>query len=214
MDEGIKRERAGHIWHREGDDWYVEPRWCSYRLFDVERFEGAIYDPAVGSGRIVDAAREQGLIADGSDVIIRDPRFERVNFFDLEFSRPNIISNPPFRIFRKFAFHALALAARKVALMCPVRRLNAARWLQDTPLQTVHLLTPRPSMPPGKVVMDGDREPTGGMVDYCWLVWEQGYVGPHELRWLHRIGHQLDLANRKDLGKEGATDEQDAVADA
>jgi hypothetical protein len=31
-----------------------------------------------------------------------------------------------------------------VAIIFPTARLNAARWLQDTPLRRIWLLTPRP----------------------------------------------------------------------
>jgi len=62
-----------------------------------------------------------------------------------------------------------------------------ADWLADTPLARVYLLTPRPSMPPGQVIEAGEK-PEGGKQDFVWLVWRRGYVGPPELRWLHRDG--------------------------
>jgi len=67
----------------------------------------------------------------------------------------------------------------------PTARLNAARWLENTPLQRIWLLTPRPSMPPGQHILDGGKV-GGGKSDYCWLVWEHGYSGLPEIRWLHR----------------------------
>jgi hypothetical protein len=68
-----------------------------------------------------------------------------------------------------------------------VRRLNAARWLEQTPLARVWLLTPRPSMPAGQYVLDGGKV-GGGKQDFCWLVWEHGYQGKLEIGWLHRDG--------------------------
>jgi len=32
------RERHSHIWGREATDHYVEPAWCSERLFQVEEY--------------------------------------------------------------------------------------------------------------------------------------------------------------------------------
>jgi hypothetical protein len=49
----------------------------------------------------------------------------------------------------------LELVPGKIAMIWLARRLNAARWLQDTPLARVYLLTPRPSMPPGHVILAG-----------------------------------------------------------
>jgi hypothetical protein len=40
-------------------------------------------------------------------------------------------------------------------------------------------------MPPGHVIARGEK-PGGGKMDYCWLVWEIGYEGPPEMRWLRR----------------------------
>jgi hypothetical protein len=72
-------------------------------------------------------------------------------------------------------------------MIFPVARLIAARWLQQTPLAVVWLLTPRPSMPPGYVILAGQK-PGGGKVDFCWLVWSHDHVGQPEMRWLHRDG--------------------------
>ena len=47
-----KRPRRSHIFDRDDHDFYVEPAWCSERLFAVEPFAGLIWDPAAGSGTI------------------------------------------------------------------------------------------------------------------------------------------------------------------
>ena len=52
-----KRPRRSHIFDRDDHDFYVEPPWCSERLFAVEPFAGLIWDPAAGSGTIPRAAR-------------------------------------------------------------------------------------------------------------------------------------------------------------
>ena len=64
---------------------------------------------------------------------------------------------------------------------------NAARWLEQTPLARIWLLTPRPSMPPGEAILRGEK-PAGGKVDFCWLVFEVGYYGKSIVRWLQRDG--------------------------
>jgi hypothetical protein len=79
----------------------------------------------------------------------------------------------------------LKLGIDAIAMIWLARRLNAARWLANTPLARVYLLTPRPSMPPGRVIEAGEK-PGGGKQDFVWLVWRCGHVGSPELRWLHR----------------------------
>jgi len=60
-----------HIWDREVDEHYVEPAWCSKRLFEDEGFEGAIYDPCCGFGTIVIEALKHGISAYRSDLVDR-----------------------------------------------------------------------------------------------------------------------------------------------
>jgi hypothetical protein len=198
-----KRKLDAHIWAREAHEHYVEPEWCSRRLIEDEGFEGAIWDPACGFGTICESARKAGHTIVYSDLCDRgyDPFNMKVirDFLDCDGKKvENIISNPPFNIADKFALHALTLALHKVAMVFPTARLNAAHWLKGTPLRRVWMMTPRPSMPPGYVIAAGEK-PGGGKMDYCWLVWEQGYVGPAEICWLRR-----DIAPAGIQGQEAA----------
>jgi hypothetical protein len=181
------RERRSHIWAREAKDHYVEPAWVSDRLFQVEKFNGAIDDPCCGFGTILEAARRAGIIATASDLIDRGYKHGRVeDFFVSTRPRDNIVCNPPFNIAPRFASHALQLTAGKIAIIFPTARLNAAHhWLKSTPLRRVWLLSPRPSMPPGDVIAAG-KKASGGKTDFCWLIFERGWEGPRDLDWLHR----------------------------
>jgi len=178
---GVAIPRKSHIWSRQVTDWYVEPQWCSQRLFDSESFVGEIIDPACGTRRIVQAARDHGHCAAGFDIT------EGHDFLLSEQRVANVCSNPPYSRFREFAEHALQLARYKVALIYPLARIVAARWLRETPLARIYLLTPRPSIPPAELILRGEK-PCGGRVDFCWLVWIQGFNGRPELCWLHRDG--------------------------
>jgi hypothetical protein len=184
------RQIDAHSWEREPYEHYVEEHWCSRRFFAVEPIEGTVWDPACGWGRICDSALAAGYNIVYSDIVDRgyDPHGSKLV---RDFLRPdwpavdNIVTNPPFDLFEQFARHALTLTRRKVAMICLVRRLNAARWLRQTPLRRIYLMTPRPSMPPGRVIARGEK-PGGGTQDFCWLVWEHGFNGTAELAWLHR----------------------------
>lgn len=187
LDGKVKKD--AHIWARHPDDWYVEPEWCSRRLFEVEDFDGDIDDPSCGLGRIVISAKEAGYCAFGGDLVRRGSETLFLGSF-LHRSLPmhNVVSNPPFGIADAYARHALKLASRKVALLLPTKWMNAAtrgRWLATTPLRRVWLLTPRPSMPPGPVIEAGIK-PCNGTTDFAWFVWEHGYEGKPEIGWLHR----------------------------
>lgn len=186
-DAEIKRERKSHIWAREANEHYVEPAWCSRRLFEEETFGTIVHDPCCGFGRIPESAKASGLAVVATDLIDRGYTglLEAENFLDTEGCYGDIVCNPPFNIASQFALHALSIAAEKVAIIFPTARLNAAHWLKGTPLRRVWMLSPRPSMPPGHVITAGGK-PQGGKMDYCWLVWERDYQGPAEIRWLYR----------------------------
>lgn len=183
------RARRSHIWAKQGQDWYVEPSWCSDRLFAVERFEGTICDPACGSGRIVTAARAFGLSAHGHDIVDRGfPGTHVADFFAPLAGMINCVSNPPYSQARRFVERALELTERKVAMLMPYGWTYGAvrsRWLQSTPLRRVYFIAPRPPMPPGYIIARGEN-PKGGRVDYAWFVWLRGYDGAPELGWLRR----------------------------
>src|SRR3990167_584113 len=187
----IARELKSHIWKREENEHYVEPAWCSRRLFQEEKFIGCIDDPCCGFGTILKSAEAEGFLVNGSDIVDRGwPNTAIQDFFTETIHSDNIVCNPPFNIADKFALHALKLAKKKVALIFPTARLNAAHWLKGTPLARVWLLSPRPSMPPGHVIARGEK-PGDGKTDFCWLVFEHRHpehTSQHttELRWLYR----------------------------
>jgi hypothetical protein len=188
LNAALSQPIDAHSWTREKHEHYVEPFWCSERLFEVEDFAPGIWDPCCGFGRIPDSAVKAGLCAIATDLVDRGYRefAARVDFLSVERGRsPHIVCNPPFNVVRKFARKALNLNAEKVAMVFPTARLNAAHWLHETPLARVWLMTPRPSMPPGHTIAAGEK-PGGGKMDFCWLVWQRGYAGIPEMRWLRR----------------------------
>lgn len=186
------KSKNAHLWERDENDWYIEPAWCSARLFDVEKFDGSIFDPAAGVGGIVQSARNAGYAAGGIDLIQRRNNFGIKgghNFFSTRlFSGTlfdNIVSNPPFGRIEEFSHLAVKAARFKVALLFPVRRVAHALWLRDLPLAHIYYLTPRPSMPPGRVVMRGIK-PGSGQQDFAWLVFDKMHHGDITHAWLHR----------------------------
>ncbi|MDB5596231.1 MAG: uncharacterized protein JWM36_3192 [Hyphomicrobiales bacterium] len=178
------------IWDRHPDDWYVEPEWVSERLFATEKFEGNVYDPACGMGRILKAAAAAGLEHVGSDLIMRSESCRmQMDFLTEAFYRAdNIVSNPPFKHAEAFVVRALERATGKVAMLLPSKWMHGdkrSRWLETTPLRRVLYITPRPSMPPGPVIEAGIN-PGGGKEDFAWFIWLRGYDGRPESSWLRR----------------------------
>ena len=189
------KSRDSHIFPKAKNGFYVEPSWCSERLFQHERFTGTIWDPACGWGTITTAAQQFGYKVDGSDIVDRKKHklksFRKRDFlaggrsqFLTKFS---VVTNPPFDHVEEFARLGLKLGASKVAMIMLVRRLNAAHWMRELPLKKILLLTPRPSMPPGEWIAKGNT-PGGGTQDFCWAIWSKSHKGAATVEWLSRDG--------------------------
>ena len=200
-------------------DWYCEQGWewgqvvQAIGLADEARDDVAIWDPASGYGHMGSSLGFHGF--DGrvflSDVVnnVAWEDFEvRPTFFSadfLEVEQPpatpiSIFCNPPYSyqkgIAEAFARHALKLATHRVVMLLPNKWLSSqARYflfMRDHPPQLVLHFTQRPSMPPGdRIHLMGNRAYSGGMVDYCAIVWDvRNPTLPGETRtiWLPPLG--------------------------
>ena len=197
LPSGAAKALKAHKWKPEKHSHYVEPEWCDRRLFDVERFDGAILDPCCGFGRIPKAAIAAGYEARGTDLVYRgygDAR-DCNDFLTSRGTWPNLVFNSPYHLLEEFTMKAMQVARRKIAMLWLVRRMNAAHYLRDCPVSKIYLLTPRPSMPGGRQVakhMKKGTEPSGGLQDFCWIVIDKAYSGYPRLDWLHRDGFKDD----------------------
>jgi hypothetical protein len=187
VQDSSKRVKRTHIFAKEEGLHYVEPQWCSVRLFETERFARRVWDPFTGWGRVVEAARGAGYATWASDLTERGYPLDAIkDFLDVERISTNvsIVGNPPFE--DTIAQHAVRLDPVKMALLWPFARLVAAwPWLAAAPLARVRMLTPRPALPPGSYIESG-RKPEGARVEHCWLIFERGHRGQPRLHWLHR----------------------------
>jgi hypothetical protein len=183
-------------WERDPHDWYVEPQWVSWRLFEVEAFDGDILDPACGQGNIVDAAIAAGYKVGARDIVRRTDAvvMSTGDFLDPAYddkgwkAYANIVTNPPYRHADAFARLSLARTTGKVALLLPATwhlSDKRSRWLEAQPLARIYCLTPRPSMPPGQWLAEGNKA-GGGTVDFAWYLMDHAHTGPVETRWLRR----------------------------
>lgn len=201
----IIRQKNAHLWNRDPFDWYVEPYECSMALFEIEEFDGGIWDPACGIGRIIETARASGYAAFGSDIVRRGEFCDEVfDFFsnipNFEFS--NIVSNPPFGVAEEFVQRCLEIipTGGKVAMLLPMVWLSGFSskrdWLPNSPLCRFLPISPRPSMPPGRVIEAGER-PGNGTKDFAWFVWQAGYHGNPEVVFMNTKSYAKNLKGRQ-----------------
>lgn len=190
-----KRKKNSHIFDRDPNDFYIEEMWCNTRLFEDHYFVGPVFDPACGSGRIVQAARAAGYDANGSDIVDRcNGEFSVCDFLSDDWKNSNgarsLVSNPPFKIADKFIKKALTLDFLMIAMLLPAKwhmSARRSRWLKTTPLMLGATCVPRPSMPPGDMILAGTK-PGSGKNDFSWYIWRKGNNSAPLMSWLDRDG--------------------------
>lgn len=184
--------------------------------FRHEKINGiAVWDPSAGRGNTLAYIADAGIRCFASDVVdnfdwsqfdaphVTPPEWFAADFRELDKApaeRCTIVCNPPYSyqkgIAEQFARHALKLATNRVCLLLPNKWLSSQARYQlfeiDHPPAMVLHLTQRPSMPPGdRIHLMGNRAFRGGMIDYCWIVWDVQYPTPRgetRVRWLPRLG--------------------------
>ena len=168
--------------------------------FALEQRQGlSVWDPSCGMGNTLQAAWELGIQTYASDLVDNFPwaNFDacpdlpRPLWFSADFldrmvvpAPCSIVCNPPYSYFKRqdvaiselFARKALSLATGRVCLLLPNKWLSSqirySLFAEDHPPQAILHLTQRPSMPPGdRIAAMGKRAFCGGMIDYCWIIW-------------------------------------------
>jgi hypothetical protein len=183
---GIEPQRAFYV--RDPLDFYIEDRACVDSLLAAETFPLPILDPCCGSGNIVRACQVRGWQAVGSDIAHRGFGIGGVNFLTDSMVIPaqSIICNPPYKVATDFAYRAFQFGLAKLALLVQLKFLASQgryRLFDGFPPRAIHILSRRPSMPPGEKYLAGEVEAENGKMDFCWIVWERNHVGPTIASW-------------------------------
>lgn len=191
---------TGKFAKRHPLDWYVEEGWVTGQLIaalggfaEEKALDLAIWDPAAGYGSSCAEFADRGFTCHLSDVVDNVDRDKftyaagSASFFPADFleqeappARCSIVCNPPYSyqkgIAEAFVRHALRLTSRRVCMLLPIKwlatQVRHALFTEHPPF-AVLVLTQRPSMPPGdRIHLMGGRAFRGGMIDYCWIVWD------------------------------------------
>jgi len=167
---------------REKDEYYGTPAWVTDALLTAEPFFGAIWEPACGHGLIASRLAEHGHEVVATDLVNRGYGQHGVDFLmEQRLLAPNIVTNPPFKLAREFARHAMDIGATKCALLLKLAFMQGGDrtpWLFKSGLRRVYVIAKRITF----VAAPGRPAFTSNFVDgYGWFVWQAGYRGAVEL---------------------------------
>jgi hypothetical protein len=179
------------------DDFYIEPEWVTGWLLERESFAGPIWDCACGQGSIVRGIHAVSPTAAVVGTDLKDRTGGRSWFLgEADFltmatgpKAKSIITNPPYgRAGKAESFIRRAIAwpgVEKVAALVNAKFLfssrRAAGLFKDHPPARIWPIFPRPSCPPGDLLMRGEIKAEGGVENYVWIVW---LPGPHVPRFI------------------------------
>lgn len=182
-----RRSNARDRVNEEKDHFYPTPPNAVRALLRVERFQGAIWEPACGDGAISNVPIENGHEVISTDLVARGFGLPGVDFLmETKSMAPNIITNPPYKLATEFVEHALKLASGKVAMLLRLAFLEGKRrkaMFDSSPLARVWVFSERIRMQKGRQATKSD---TGGMIAYAWFVWDKRHhdAVPPVIGWL------------------------------
>jgi hypothetical protein len=171
--------------NRQKDDFYPTPREGTEALLAVEKFTGAIWEPACGDGAICRPLIDAGYDVVASDLVDRGYGNTGHDFLmEWQPRAPNIVTNPPFKMAEQFVHKSLSLTTGKVAMLLRLAWLEGITRrdtiYRATPIARVHVFSGRLGMQRGRLAEKGES----GMIAFAWFVWEHGYTGKPELNWI------------------------------
>lgn len=177
---------------REKDDFYATDPIAIDILCSVEKFDGSIWENSAGQGHLAEQLKKHGYQVIATDLVDRgyEPCETGVDFLKETTSRArNIVMNPPYKYAQDFIEKSLELVPEggKVCAFLKVQFLEGKgrRRLFDTqPPKTVYISSSR-ILCAKNGDFEGMRAAGGSAVAYGWYVWEKGYTGATELKWVN-----------------------------
>jgi hypothetical protein len=166
---------------REKDDFYPTPAALVRPMLAMEAFVGPVWECACGDGAIAREITENEVV--GTDLVYRGYGEGGIDFLKCaDLRAPNIVTNPPFKLWLIFARHAIALGAQKVVLFSRLLTLEGranSAMMRETGLTRVLISAGRVNiLPPGAI-----DKGHSGTTAYAWYVWERGHRGDPVVRW-------------------------------
>ena len=171
---------------REKLDFYATDQRAIKELLKRETFGEHIYEPACGQGHIGKVLEENGYRVKATDICYRGYGEEKeIDFFTLKENTLDIVTNPPYFCAGEFLRHALKISKEgvKIAMLFRLAFLEGqSRYelFKKYPPQKVYVFSKRLNC-----AKNGEFEKyKSSAIAFAWFLWEVGYIGYTELRWI------------------------------
>lgn len=176
-----------HTAIREENDFYATDPKAVELLLKYESFDSDIWEPACGEGNISEVLKKNGYNVYSTDLIDRGYQDEVLDFLESDKKfEGDIITNPPFKYTNQFILKSLNSInyGNKVALFLKINYLSGKQRYKEIyskfPPFRVYVFT-------GRVACSKNNTLEGfkyAAMDYVWMIWEKGQIGPTQLEWI------------------------------
>lgn len=186
---------------RQFNNFYATHPSVTQDILNIESFHNKILEPFCGTGTMAKVIQQNGYEVEASDIIDRGYG-KQGDFFQINFpaGEYDIISNPPYgEEVGDIIQRCISLCKGKVALLLTLNYLSGKNRYNDIyskyPPSRVYVYCERIT-----IARDGDfkkySDAGSNLTNYAWLIWEKGYKGKTELKWLHNgTGDKSDKAS-------------------
>ena len=174
---------------RQSHDYYATEPKATELLLAEESFSSVIWECACGEGHMAKVLEEKGYKVISTDLVYRGyGNEETVDFLQEQVTEfdGDIITNPPYKYALQFVEKALesVKTGRKVAMFLKLQFLEGKsrkKFFLKYPPKTVYVSSSRLIC-----AMNGEFEKyPSSAVAYAWFVWEKGYKGNPEIKWIN-----------------------------
>lgn len=178
---------------RVENDFYATHPDSTLALLQHEEILYPYLEPACGAGHISKLLKGNGI---STDIVNRgfgarfvdylDESYDHV-VFGLEYIQ-TVITNPPFSHFEDFVKKSLSLPnVKKIIMFGKLQALEGqkrATFLEGTPLRTVYVFKKRQQPMRNGSEFDESGKRLSSTMAFAWFVWEVGYEGRPEIKWI------------------------------
>ena len=173
---------------RVENDYYATPPESTIALLEREKFFGGILEPCCGGGHISEVLKDYGYDVVSNDLVDRGyGEFNEDYLKTDKLKAANIITNPPFKYAKEFIEKSLQDTTGKVAMFCKIQLLEGVsrrELFENTPLRTVYVFTKRQNPLRNGSPVDENGKKWASTMCFAWFVWEHGYEGSPEIKWI------------------------------
>lgn len=181
---------------RQLNNFYATHPSCTADILREEEFHKDVLEPFCGVGSMSEVIKQNGHNVLSYDIVDRGYGLVG-DFYQVDFPRRkyDVITNPPYDNVIDVVLRCLDICKEKVAVLMPLRYLSSGSRYNELykkcPPKRVYVYQERICIAKN-ADFEKYNDAGANMEIYAWYIWERGYKGTTELKW---------ISNQRTVGK-------------